>query len=223
MPSGLLNGKGCYDSVIRGEDESNLYLSIRHHNTAFLIEQRKARALEKREAKSQQEVIDREIKEWFEVGALPFARTCIKFLFMVLVWPFHFSFYQLPRLVITKVISPLVSKVKKIVEMILRPFINGFLRVYRPIAALCRKINNIYRSCINFLKSHFLALRTLILKANLQAHTYVISPPQQLLKKMRSKLLKVYKRCIYIYRAFHVCSKLLVKYGLDHIRKPTEK
>lgn len=220
MAGGLLNGKGCYDSMIRGEDESSLYLSIRHHNTSFLLEQRKALALQEKDVKkSQQEIVDGEIKEWLAVGALPFARTCIKYLFMVLVWPFYFSFYQLPQLVITKVISPFVVRVKKIVERIVRPIVNGFLRVYRPIAAVCRKIHDLYRSFITFLERHFLAFCAFVVKVKLQIYTYVISPPERVLKKCRTKVAGGFQRCVYMYRAFNACCRLLVKYGLDHVRK----
>lgn len=220
MSKGLLNGRGCYDSMIRGEDESSLYLSIRHHNTSFLLEQRKALALQEKEVKkSQQEIVDGEINEWLAVGALPFARTCIKFLFMLLVWPFYFSFYQLPQLAITKVITPMVDKVKKIVERIVRPVVNGFLRIYRPIAAVCRKIHDLYQSLITILERHFLAVCAFMQKSKVQIYTYVISPPERFLKKCRAKVAGSVQRFVYMYRAFNACCRLLVKYGLDHIRK----
>ncbi|MBA3238244.1 MAG: hypothetical protein H0T62_07870 [Parachlamydiaceae bacterium] len=225
MPSGMLNGRGCYDTMIKGEDESSLYLSIRHHNTSFLLEKRKALALEEQKniKKSQKEIIDGEIKEWFSVGALPFARSCTKFLFLILVWPFYFTFYQMPQLALTKVIFPLVEKFKQIVEKIVRPIVNGFLRVYRPIAAFGQKIQDLYRSFIASLERPFLAFRAFVNKSKHQAHAFVISPPKKVLKKCRTKIVAGFQRCAYAYRAFTICCKLLVDYGLDQVRNLIKK
>lgn len=220
MASGLLNGRGCYDSVLRGEDDSSIYLSIRHHSTPFLLEQRKARALEEKEVnKSQQQIVDSEIKEWLAVGALPFAKKCVQFLFLILVWPFYFVLYQLPQLAIEKVISPIVDKVKMIVELIVRPIVKAFLVVYRPVAATCTKIYNLYRSCIAFFERQFLAILAFVRKCERQIHTHVIAPPKRILQKCRSKVVGGFQRCMYMYRAFNACCRLLVKHGLDHIRK----
>jgi hypothetical protein len=129
----------------------------------------------------------------------------------------------MPQLVVAKVISPIVIKVKQIVEKIVRPIINVFLRVYRPIAAFCQKIQDLYRNFIASLERPFLAYRAFVNKSKYQAHACVVSPPKRVLKKCRAKIVAGFQRCAYAYRAFTICCKLLVEYGLDHVRNLIKK
>ncbi|MGZ3633585.1 MAG: hypothetical protein ACXWM7_04740 [Parachlamydiaceae bacterium] len=215
MPSGLLNDRGCYDSLQKCQDEAALFLTIRHHNTSFLLDQRKAI----QEANKSAQVLtkknfDSDVREQFKRKALPALRSVIKFLFLVFVFPFYFCFKRLPQLAKEKAFIPL----QKFILRATRPIFAFFQRLFKPFVVAYQKVVAVYQRFSNFVHRQYEKCRKFYQRIQSKVQVTVIAPPMRVVYKVRHFIHRNLENCLYGMKYAQAWTKLLIEYGLDLVR-----
>lgn len=214
MPSGLLNGRGCYDSLRKCENDSSVFLTIRNHGTPFIVEQRQAMERANVANSLDKNSIEAKVKEQFVTGNFPFLLKFIKLIFMVLFFPFHFCLAVLPSLIARKILVPVYMFIKKILQRIVPPCVKGFLLFYRPIAAICKKIAFFGLKCLEALKTPLYVVYGFLQKKNILFKSS--RRPFQSKVAFGNKCLQ---RCVYNAKVACVWIKLLMSYGFKQVRE----
>lgn len=215
MPSGLLNGKGCYDSIRKSEDYSPLFLSIRHHTMPFVIDEREARAKLNAENSIDNDDIHARVKEQFTSGALPFLRTIAKCISMVLVFPFHFLFKQLPDLINSFIVNPCVAFLKKAYESIVVPCRKVFYSIYNPLVAICNKIQGTVTKIAEAIKAPCIKAQNQLLVLLRKIHVAIVLPPKRVLRKGSDFLAGCSEQLSYRFLVSKIWIKLLFEHSLS--------
>lgn len=223
MASGLLNGRGCYDSLQKCQDEAPLFLSIRHHGTSFVLEQRKKLVDPTIAHASLEQNFDAKVKEQFVHGALPVLRSIIKFVFLVFVFPFHFCFYHLPRLILEKLLNPVFAAIQKMVLSIIRPIVGFFQRIFRPIVVLCQKITAVYHPILSSINRGQKKCSIIFRRLKLQIYSVIFEPLKRVIRKTRGVALRISQKCKYAVKLVRAWTRLLLEYGFQLVRTQGEK
>lgn len=214
IPSGLTNGRGCYDSLRRCDDDTGLYSSIRHQGTSFIIDQRRAKEKQRREELARSNPLDSQVKERFSAGGLSALRSLVKYLFLVLIFPFHFCFFGLPKIIANKVLSPVLAFIEKIINKILPPIKKAVAIVYNPIKKVIIKIVDVCIVIIEKIKAPCLAaLRSLGIIFS-KIHAILIVPVAKVLRIIKSIAQSVSSR----FKVMKIWTKLLFQDGFQYIR-----
>ncbi len=216
-PSGLLNGRGCYDSIRKCENDSSVFLSIRNHGTPFIVEQRQAIARAKAADSIDPNLIENQVKDQFRAGNFHFILKFVKCIFMVLVFPFYFLFNQLPRLVLAKLILPIFKMLQKIWQIVVPPCVKLFLIIYRPIASLCKKIVQLCFKLIAALKPPLVALFSLINQFGL-----LLKPLFGVFPKKGTGGRTFFQKCIYGVKISFIWVKVLIGYGFKQAKEQVQ-
>lgn len=183
LPSGLLNGRGCYDSIRKSEDDSALFLSIRHQSMPFLLDEREAKAKLDSNNSDTPDTIDERVREQFASGTLPVLRSIAKFFSLIFIFPFHFLFKQLPDLIAAAVVNPLVSVAKKLYERIAGPCRKVFYSIYNPVMSICKKVKATIDQVIAAIKVPCVKICNQALVILQKIHVTVILPPKNMMQK----------------------------------------
>jgi hypothetical protein len=214
IPSGLLNGRGCHDSLRKCEDEAQLFLSIRNHGTPFLLEQRKARERLNLLESADVDLVEGEVKERFAAGALPLLRTMVKYLFLIFLFPFQFCFCLLPQVIADKLVKPFVVLAKKVIARLMPPVIKVMHAVYRPIELLCQKICLLCQMMLSTLKPPLAAF----FKALAQLKLLLCAPLKQIFQKIHTFQSALSRQVGYRSKVALTWLKLLCRDGLAFVR-----
>lgn len=217
MPSGLLNGRGCYDSIRKSENDSALFLSIRHQSMPFILDEREAKARLNSENSDPQSAIDARVREQFESGALPVLRSIAKFLSLIFVFPFHFLFKQLPDLIAVTIIYPLMSVAKKLYERIAGPCKKVFYSIYNPVIAVCRKIKEAIARVIDAIKAPYIKFQSHVLALVQKLYVAVILPPKNMIQKGSNFISGCAQELKYRLLISKIWIKLLINHSLSCI------
>ncbi len=211
-PSGLLNGRGCYDSIRKCENDTSVFLSIRNHGTPFIVEQRQAMERSRAANAIDQNPIENKLKKQFMAGN-SIVLKFVKCVFMVLFFPFHFFFSLLPRLVIEKILRPLFRVIKRILQFVIPPCVKVFLFIYRPVASLCKKIAKLCIKVFAILKPPLLAcFRFLSRGMRFFKPLFSIIPSQQ------SSGQTFFQKIVYCLKVSYIWFKLLIGFGFIQAR-----
>lgn len=214
IPSGLLHGRGCKDSISRSDNDSGLFMSIRHQSMSFLIDEREAKAKLNADLFDDQNSIDARVREQFASGTLPVLRSIAKFFSLIFVFPFHFLFKQLPELITISIVNPLVAGAKKLYERIAPPCRKVFYSIYNPILAICRKIKEVINKLIITVKGPCLALQHHTLALLQKIHVTVVLPPQSMLRKFNNFISGYMQQLGYRLQVAKIWTKLLLNHSL---------
>lgn len=217
MPSGLLNGRGCYDSLRKCEDDSSLFLTIRHHETPFLLEKRRAKEKQLQAERSKPCAIKGQVKDRFDAGALGAVRSLVKLVFLVLIFPFHFSFFSLPPILSTKLLLPLSAMVKKCCQTIIHPLVKLLGRVYGPVKKVFSKLLGLFRIICFRLKAPSMAALAVIKKGKGSAGV-AVRPAVQMFKRGQTAASAAFQKIRYRMKVVKVWAKLLWQEGLLYVR-----
>jgi hypothetical protein len=212
-PSGLLYGRGCYDSIRKCENDTSVFLSIRNHGTPFIVEQREVIARARAAESVDPNQIENQVKEKFMAGNFSFLLKFVKSIFLVLFFPFYLLFNQLPRLLIAKVIFPIYKMLQKIWQMIVPPCVRAFLAVYRPIASFCKKIVLFCVKLIAALKPPLLSVLRILGQC-----VGIFKPLLRILPKKHASGLTFFQKCKYGVKVSFVWFKLLISYGYSQAK-----
>jgi hypothetical protein len=215
MPSGLLNDRGCYDSLQKCQDEAPLFLTIRHHGTSFLLDQRKAiqEANEPSQGLAKKD-FDSQIREQFKSKALPALRSVVKFLFLIFVFPFYFCFKRLPQLAKEKALIPL----QKLILRVTRPIFAFFQRLLRPFVVAYQKAIALYQSFSNFIYGQYEKCQKFYQRIQSKVQVTMIVPAMHMIRKVEHFMQRNSQKCLYGLKYARVWTKLLIEYGLDLVR-----
>lgn len=213
-PSGLLNGRGCYDSIRKCENDSSVFLSIRNHGTPFIVEQRQAVARARAAESEDPNHLENKVKEQFMSGNFPFLLKFVKYIFMVLFFPFYLLFNQLPRLILAKILTPSLRMAQKMWRVIAPPCVRVFLAVYRPIAALCKKIVQLFLKLIAALKPPLLAFLRLLNRC-----VVLFKPLFRIFPKKQASGRSLFQKCKYGVKLSFVWFKLLIGFGFKQAKE----
>ncbi|MBA3602190.1 MAG: hypothetical protein H0W50_00760 [Parachlamydiaceae bacterium] len=216
-PSGLLNGRGCYDSIRKCENDSSVFLSIRNHGTPFIVEQRQAIARARAADSVDPDHIENQLKEQFKAGNFPFLLKFVKCIFMVLVFPFYFLFNQLPRLLMAKFILPLFRMLQKLWQTIVPPCIRAFLVIYRPIASLLKNFFQLCFKLIAALKPPLSAIFRLLSQCGL-----LLKPIFGIFPKKGTGGRTFFRKCTYGVKVSFIWFKVLIGYGFNQAREQVQ-
>jgi hypothetical protein len=217
MPSGLLNGRGCYDSIRKSEDDSALFLSIRHQSMPFLLDEREAKAKLSTDASGSHDSIDARVREQFATGTLPILRSIAKFFSLIFVFPLHFLFKQLPDLIADKVVTPLMAVIKSVYERIAAPCIKVFYSVYNPIKAVCNKIQAAIARLIAAVKVPCVKFQKQVLALLQKVHVLVVLPPKRALEKVGRFIAGCNEQVQYRLLISKIWIRLLINHSLSSL------
>lgn len=215
IPSGLLNGRGCKDSICRSDNDSGLFMSIRHQSMTFLVEEREAKAKLNLDDSDDQNTIDARVREQFTSGTLPVLRSIAKFFSLIFVFPFHFLFKQLPELIAISIVNPLVALAKKLYERVAPPCKKVFYSIYNPIVAVCRKIKEVVIRVITAIKGPCLRLQRQTLVILQKVYVTVVLPPRNLIHKFCNFISGCCQQLGYRLQIAKIWIKLLIDHSLS--------
>lgn len=223
MPSGLLDGKGCRDSIRKSERDSDLFLSIRHHSMPFIIDEREAKVKLNGEGSHNSNSLDARVKEQFVSGALPVLSTISKFISLVFVFPFHFLFQQLPELITDAIIVPLASIVKKIYERVMTPCRKVFYSIYNPLVAFYEKFKTIFQNAVNKIKVPYLKLCSQVLAILQKVHVAVVMPVKGFIQKGNNLIAGFGQQINYKFLVSKIWIKLLIEHSVNSVPRIGKK
>jgi hypothetical protein len=217
MPSGLLNGRGCYDSLQKYQDEAPLFLSIRHHGTSFVLQQRKAIDKPASFNSSSDPNIEAEVKSRFINGGLPVLKALVRLFSMVFIFPLYFSFFLVPKFMVENIFVPTAAVIKKIFLRITLPVISVVKRIYAPIANVCKKIKSQCDAAVLALKIPAHSCLVFAKRVMHQLQAAIIKPPKRAMRKMSGFVLRRSQQCFYGIKVAIAWIKLLIEYGIDSV------
>lgn len=215
MPSGLLNGRGCYDSIRKSEDDSALFLSIRHQSMPFILDEREAKAKLKANDSNAQNAIDAQVREQFANGTLPILRSIAKIFSWIFIFPFHLIFKQLPELIAAKVVNPLMIVAKKLYVRIEGPCKKVFYSIYNPIKAVCEKIKAMINRVVDSIKVPCLKAKNQFVILLRKIYVTVVLPPKNMLHKVGNCIAGLNEQIKYRLLISKIWIKLLINHGLS--------